>query len=91
MKVTKRVHTGYKEYYENNLKSLGIRPWFGKWQYLFENDKGNKAISLIELKDYFHDGKDIWEIYCIKGGFFEDVKRFITKETAIEKIKSYLE
>jgi hypothetical protein len=79
MKVKKNIHHGYRE-----LKGGA----FGKWQYIFSSEKGE--VSLIELLNYFGDGVDLWEIYCLKGNLFEDVERFPTKKEAEETISKLL-
>lgn len=70
-----KIHKGYAEF-ETFGKEKGIKQIFGKYQYIFSSKKGE--ISCIELKDYFMDGKDLWEIYCIRGDLFEDIERFDT-------------
>ena len=82
IKVERRVHNGYKEL-ENSPYKI-----FGKYQYIYTSDKGE--ISLIKLVNYFRDGKDLWEIYCLEGKLFEDVERFDTKKEAVVKTKKYL-
>ncbi len=81
MKEEKRIHKGYEN-------SFGSKQMFGKYQYLYESEKGK--ISLIELKDYWNDGEDLWEIYCLEGNLFEDTERFSTKKEAVEEIKKLL-
>ena len=80
--VKRRIHEGYKEL-ENSPYKI-----FGKYQYIYTSDKG--GISLIKLVNYFRDGKDLWEIYCLEGKLFEDVERFNTKKEAVVEIKKYL-
>jgi len=82
IKVERIVHNGYKEL-ENSPYKI-----FGKYQYIYTSDKG--VISLIKLINYFRDGKDLWEIYCLEGKLFEDVERFDTKKEAVVKTKKYL-
>lgn len=66
--------------------SFGI---LGEEQQIFSSEKGK--ISLIELPNYFKDGKDLWEIYCLKGNLFDDIERFCTQKKAIERIYELLE
>ena len=82
MKVIKREHQIYKE-----CKQANIRQLVGRYQYIYSSKKGE--ISLIKLV-YFLDGKDYYEIYCLKGNLFEDVERFDTKKEAEKVIKKYL-
>ena len=82
VKVERRIHEGYKEL-ENSPYKI-----FGKYQYIYTSDKGE--ISLIKLINYFRDGKDLWEIYCLGGNLFEDLERFNTKKEAVVEIKRYL-
>lgn len=82
MKVERRIHEGYKEL-ENSPYRI-----FGKYQYIYTSGKGE--ISLIKLINYYRDGKDLWEIYCLEGSLFEDVERFNTKKEAVVEIKKYL-
>ena len=82
IKVERRIHEGYKEL-ENSPYRI-----FGKDQYIYTSDKGE--VSLIKLINYFRDGKDLWEIYCLEGGLFQDVERFDTKREAVVEIKKYL-
>jgi hypothetical protein len=74
-----------KNKYTWKYRPLGL----GKYQYIFSSRKG--MISLIELKDYISGTNAIqWEIYCLKGNLFEDVKRFATKEDAKDRIRQLL-
>jgi len=82
IEVKRVVHEGYKEL-ENTPYKI-----FGKYQYIYTSKKGE--ISLIKLINYFRDGKDLWEIYCLEGGLFQDVERFDTKREAVVQVKSYL-
>ena len=82
IKVERKIHGGYKELKNSPYKI------FGKYQYIYTSDRGE--ISLIKLIDYDRDGKDLWEIYCLEGGLFEDVERFNTKKKAVVEIKKYL-
>lgn len=86
MKVDKRIHNGWTE-----LEEVGniIPHIFGKYQYIYSSDKGK--ISLVELKNYYRDGKDLWEIYSLEGELFEDVDRFSSKEEAEVEIKKLLD
>jgi hypothetical protein len=59
--------------------------------YIYESDKGDKKISLVELPNYFLDTKTLWEIYCLKGQIFQDIERFSSKEEAEERIKELLD
>ena len=87
VKIEKVVHKGWKEL--QGAEAAGIPPIFGKYQYIYSSSKGK--ISLIELINYYRDGKDLWEIHSIgKEGLFEDTEKFETKEEAEEKIMSYL-
>jgi hypothetical protein len=61
----------------------------GEFQYVYSSKKG--AISMVEFLNYFNDGKNFWEIYCLEGNLFEDVERFPTKEKAIGRITKLLE
>ena len=87
MKCKKKIHGVYKEYSEAKKRGLNIRESIGKWQYIYSSDDGKIKISLVELKDYFMDGKDLWEIYCLGKQVFEDVERFNSKEEAEKRIK----
>ena len=97
MKVTKQVHSGWKEMnaltddIKKQLRHLrhSTLSLFGKYQYICKSKKAK--ISLIELPNYFRDGKDIWEIYCLEGSLFDDVERFDTKAEADKRIKGLLE
>lgn len=82
IEVKRVVHEGYKEL-ENTPYKI-----FGKYQYIYTSGKGK--ISLIKLINYFRDGKDLWEIYCLEGELFDDVERFDTKKEAVITIKNYL-
>lgn len=90
MEVEKRIHNLWKEKEEiirKHPELSDVLP-IGKYQYIYRDTKG--TISLIELPNYFRDGKTLWEIYCLKGQLFEDVERFNSKEEAEERIKELL-
>lgn len=82
IKIERVIHEGFKELLNTPYKI------FGKYQYIYTSGKGK--ISLIKLINYFRDGKDLWEIYCLEGELFEDVERFDTKKEAVVEIKKYL-
>ena len=82
IKVKRVIHSGYKWFEDTDYEI------FGKYQYLYSSKKGK--ISLIKLINYFRDGEDLWEIYCLIGDLFEDVDRFKTKKKAVVEIKKYL-
>lgn len=82
IEVERVIHIGYKELEGTPYKI------FGKYQYIYTSKKGK--VSLIKLINYFRDGKDLWEIYCLEGDLFDDVERFDTKKEAVITIKKYL-
>lgn len=92
MKVIQVIHKGYKEWEtipeKWKQKFRNPKGFFGKYQYLCSSKKGE--ISLVELLDYFHKGKNIWEIYCLAGNLFDDVERFDTKKSALKRIRELL-
>ena len=61
---------------------------FGADHHAYSSDKGK--ISMVLLKNYFLDGRDFWEIYCLEGDLFEGVERFDTIEEAEQRIVGYL-
>ncbi len=85
MKVEKRIHKIYEEW-ENSGKSF--TQLVDKYQYIYSSDKGE--ISCVKFLNYFKEGDDFWEIYCLKGDLFEDVERFRTKEEMEVRIKELL-
>lgn len=90
--VEKRIHKVWEELEQarQNDPNLNIRDIIGKYQYIYSNS--NQSISLVELINYFSDGKDLWEIYQVKGKpLFEDTPRFDTKKEAEDAIHKYLE
>ena len=87
MKVSRYIHNGYKQF-EKLPKDIGVPQMFGKYQYVYDSDKGE--ISLIKLLNYFRDGIDLWEIFCLKGDLFEGTPRFSTKKEAEIEIAKYL-
>lgn len=85
IKVEKRRH----QIWDNMDKvPSSFPPIIGEWQYIYSSLKGK--ISLVSLPNYYHDGKDFWEIYSLEGVLFEDVERFPTKEEAEQKIDELL-
>lgn len=87
--VNRRIHQGWKELSKvEKLERIGGN-FIGKYQYIFR--KGDKIISLIFLRNYFHDGKNFWEMCSLKGeSAFNDVERFNTHIEALERIKKVL-
>ncbi len=85
----KQIHLGYKEW-EKAVHGgyTFFRNVVGKYQYIYTSDLGK--ISLVELPDYFRDGKDLWEIYCLEGDLFEDVERFDSQKEGEKQAKEYL-
>jgi len=87
MKITKRIHPAYLEFEKAKTHGLNVDNIFGKYQYIYESEKGK--ISLIYLPNYFPN-ESFWEIFSIKGNLFEDVERFDTKKEAEKRIKELL-
>jgi len=71
------------------IKGRGIGGVIGDSQYIYTSDKGE--ISLINLTDHYGAGEHMWEIYCLKGNLFDDVRRFESKEEAEVMCKGYLD
>ncbi len=86
MKIKKQIHSGW--FNKQKEKEVGVVCPFGEYQYIYFS--GTNKISLVEFKNYYRDGKDIWEIFCQYGNLFEDVEKFDTKEEAEKQIKKYL-
>jgi hypothetical protein len=88
VKITKREHPMWTHWKTLDMLQRNTMPSIlGQWQYFYENEK--TKISLVELPNYFLDGKDIWEI-C-GGGLTEDVEKFRTKEEAEKRIYELLD
>lgn len=100
--VEKIIHKGWEEWdktrdklkeFDSMLKEKSL---FGKYQYIYSSPKGK--ISLINLnesllgrrREYQFESGDYWEIYCIEGKLFENVKRFRTKKQAEKIIREIL-
>jgi len=92
IKLNRIIHKGWTEYQEvlKQNPKFELRCLFGKYQYIYESDKG--MISLVLLKNYgFKDKKDVWEIYELSANkLFDDVERFRTKTQALKRIKELL-
>lgn len=87
MKTIKRIHPVYKDW-EKYGKPRDMPLIMGKYRYIYSSDKGE--ISLVEFPNYFGNGNDVWEIYCLKGKLFDDVERYDSKEKAEKRIKELL-
>ena len=94
--VERRIHPVYEEWTGIKLDSQApdslTKPIIGKYQYIYS--KGQREISLVELPDYFGDGKTLWEI-CdftkIKANDTDaEIERFETKEDAEKRIAELL-
>ena len=88
LECEKREHFGYTEWNKARKRGILIKQIIGQYQYIYSSNKGK--ISLVEMKDYFYDGNDLWEIYSLEGNLFEDVERFDTKAEAEERIRELL-
>jgi len=88
IKCEKTIHEGYKEWERAKEEGSEIPQLFGKYHYFYSSKKGK--ISLIELKNYFKQGDDFWEIYSLKGNLFEDTERFPTKKQAEKRVEELL-
>jgi hypothetical protein len=90
VKITKRKHTVYLNWFGiKGRHTSSIGPIIGKWQYVAESVKGK--IGIVELPDYFKDGKTVWEIYSLEGQLFEKIERFDSYEEAESTVKRYLQ
>jgi len=92
MIVEKKVHLAVQEIMDSDIpdkiKTLGAMH-IGKYQFICSSKKGK--ISLIKLENYFHDGIDLYEIYCLEGKIFQDCERFGSFDSAMEKVRSLLD
>ena len=91
MRIEKIEHVIYKEFQKakKQYKEMELPALVDRWQYIYSSPKGR--ISLIKLLNYFRDGEDLWEIFCLEGDLFDDVERFSTKKKATQRIKGLLE
>ena len=89
MKIIKQIHPIHLEYKKAKKEGRKLSELMGKYQYIYSSEKGQ--ISLVFFKDYFRQGDNFWEIYCIDNSkLFKDVERFDTKKEAEKAIKKYL-
>ena len=88
MNVIKQKHFSYDLEQEYKKSHPDFRSHTGKYQHICTSEKGK--ISIVELLDYFMDGKNLWEIYCLEGNLFTDVERFDTLDDAIKQCEEYL-
>lgn len=88
MEIEKRLHEGFIEFENAKKRKIKIPQYFGKWQYIYTKKKAK--ISLVKLKNCFNNSW-FWEIYCFKGGLFEDCERFPKKKDADLRIKKIFE
>ena len=88
IKISIRIHPGYKEFEEMKKQGLGNLQMLGKYQYIYSLE--NKKISLVQFKNYREEGDNFWEIYCLEGKLFEDTERFGTKIEAQTRIVKLL-
>jgi hypothetical protein len=96
IKRQRRVHPVFQEWSEM-LRVLGPKPelvnmqTLGKYQYLYEDEKANNLVSLVEFPTVyewmFHG--PMWEMMCIRGQLFEGEERFATRQEAEEKLGEY--
>ena len=86
--VKKVEHKIYREMRNAKLRGEVKHTLIGRWQYIYKSQKGE--ISLVKLISYYHDGVDLWEIYCLKGNLFDDIERFDTKKEAEIRIRELL-
>lgn len=88
MKVEKIVHRGYQEWIEHRNYWKKAPQLFGKWQYLFSNEK--KSISLVQLYTHWALSEPIWEAAWIRKGGFDVIGVWKTKKEAIAEIERLL-
>jgi len=93
LKFTKQLHGGYIEEQEARKSHpeifeqvTALAGMFGKWQYLFETERG--TISLISLPTLYQ--RQPWEIYSF-GTYFEDIERYATRDGAYRRIIEVLD
>jgi hypothetical protein len=86
MQEERRTYRLYEEWVKGGKRFTQLT---GEFQYIFSSEKG--VISLVQFINYFGDGKNFWEIYCLEGNLFEGTERFPTQEIARMRIKELLE
>ena len=67
--IEKNQHQGRRRNLQSNI--------FGRWHYYYSSLRGK--ISLVRFVDLYPHN---WEIYCLRGDLFDDVRRFDTKQGA---------
>lgn len=82
------IHASYAEHQMMKDKFPDLKCHFGKYQFIFSSPKGK--ISMIELKDYLHDGQDFFEILCIEGKLFQHEERHDTFQEAKKRAMELL-
>ena len=89
----KRIHQGYTEMLDIQEKmkqeikkgKVRVPHFFGKWQYFFI--RGDKIISMIQLKSFKPKRTWDWEIFAFYDKrLFEDTLAFRTKAKALETV-----
>ena len=95
--IERQIHPMYEEWTKMKMNDAQApdslsKPIIGKYQYIYSKD--SRKISLVELPDYFGDGKTLWEICDLAKLSKEDtdaeIERFDTKEDAEQRIEEIL-
>lgn len=92
--VMKQEHMIWMEWHmlPEQLRILHFKePVCHKWHYIYylKHQKKPKEISLVQFRHDLYDPFH-WEIYCLEGNIFEDVRRFRSREEAEIAIKDFL-
>jgi len=85
IKITKRIHKGWREWDSAIKRNAIIHQYFGKYQYLYQYE--NCIISLVKILDMSKETY-YYEICQIQGTkIFEYIETFKTKKQADKRIR----
>lgn len=88
MKKEVRIHPLHTEFKRLQDAGVPVRQYFGEHQYIFSSDDDTRQVSLVELHGVYGGS---WEIFCLKGGLFDDVRRYHTYQEAEDAVRAFLE
>jgi len=89
MKTVIKIHPMFSAWEKARASGFKYKNLIGKEWHIFSSEKGR--ISCVKFINYFMDGKNFYELYCLEGELFKYEERYPTFVKAKQRCKELLD